>query len=266
MPKTSGLSLEELKAKRQQLMSQGKELSTSKDLGKIENAIKTLQPNMYSDKQVASAKLALSSSTQPSLSASSGSLSALEQQLASKKDALLKATKNLNDNPWYSEATRVGKLAKLNNIAQLEIGNIQSQINQQQVAQQNAQAQANWEKTFGLQKQQASKTAVTTATDNSGNITGYDSLTGKVLYTIPGAGGGTTSTSKYNTQATAIFKDVDKSATTQNPNAKEDKLLSAGEQYMILQRIKALVGGDDTLAAQVFQNIWDINGYENYGG
>jgi len=150
MPKTTGLSLEELKAKRKELMSQGKELSTSKDLGKIEQAIKVANPGGYSADQVNSASANLKLINEPTVSGVGGTtttgatptttsdISLLEKQLSDKQAALTKATGNVNDNPWYSEATRTGKLAKLNNIAQLEIGNIQNAITQKKQDTQNA--------------------------------------------------------------------------------------------------------------------------------
>jgi len=175
MSTTTGVSLEELKRQRAALIAQGKELSTSKELGKIEQAIKVLQPDKYDAAQVASAQQNLKLINEPVVSgpggatmpgtssgASSGSggggsnaeVSALEKQLLDKQTALDVATKNLNDNPWYSEATRVGKLAKLNNIAQLEIGNIQNALSQKKQDFQQAFSNQMATQQFSAQQQQ----------------------------------------------------------------------------------------------------------------
>ena len=55
------MDLTQLKAARKSLIDSGKELSTSKELGKVENLIKTLEPNKYDTKQVSSAYKQLSS-------------------------------------------------------------------------------------------------------------------------------------------------------------------------------------------------------------
>lgn len=53
----------------------------------------------------------------------------LQSELTAKKDALTKAVANINDNPFYSEATRTGRVAKLEDRAQREIADIQDQLN-----------------------------------------------------------------------------------------------------------------------------------------
>ena len=182
MSTTSGLSAAQLQAKIDALKAQGKTESTSKEVGKYVDALKVLNVSgKYGTETIAAAKEHLASSTQPGLAGASGSAGAvstgtnpltdLQAQLKAKQDALVKATSNLNDNPWYSEATRVGKLAKLNNIAQLEIGNIQEQIGQQQTAQQNAQSQSNWEREFALRQQAASTTTAAAQAKTSGAST-----------------------------------------------------------------------------------------------
>jgi hypothetical protein len=204
MSTTTGVSLEELKTKRSALKASGKSLSTSKEMGKIEDAIKVLQPNKYNSGQITQAKAKLASSTQPGTTASSTDLSALEQQLASKQDALVKATGNINDNPWYSEATRVGKLAKLNNIAQLEISNLNTQLAQKKQDIENAKP----------------KTQVVTSTDDQGNMytAVIDTATGQVINksnlgqvgkatkVTGGSGGGTASDSAQMVEAINTIK------------------------------------------------------------
>jgi hypothetical protein len=267
MSKTTGLSLEELKAKRSALKASGKSLSTSKEMGKVEDAIKVLQPNKYDAGQVASAQKKLASSTQlpssannPYSTSSPSDVSSLEAQLKSKQDALIKATSNINDNPWYSEATRVGKLGKLNNIAQLEISNLNTQLAQKKQDIENAKP----------------KTQVVTSTDDQGNLTisTINSETGQIIKTNSLAGAGkatktpagggskTTNTNKYLTSATNYLKEADIAFTGKGT---EDKLLSREEQVVAYNKILALVGGDATLAQQVFQQAWDTGGYGNYG-
>ena len=164
MSTTTGLSLEQLKTKRKALMDQGKELSTSKELGKIEMAIKVLQPNKYSPEQVSSAQRDLSlinKPTTPGISStasksdtgslmpggsggssgfdlnkiyetglSDANVKGLEGELNTKKMARDRALADINDNPFYTEATRVGKVAKLDEKANNEINTLQDQITQ----------------------------------------------------------------------------------------------------------------------------------------
>lgn len=63
-------------------------------------------------------------------------LKSLEQEINTKKTALNTAMSNINDNPWYSEATRVGKLSKLQSMANAEMA-----VLSDQVAQKKADAQ-----------------------------------------------------------------------------------------------------------------------------
>lgn len=57
---------------------------------------------------------------------------AIQGNIDQRRQALTIATTGINDNPFYSEATRVGRVSKLNDIAQQDIGNF---VNQQSVAQ-----------------------------------------------------------------------------------------------------------------------------------
>jgi hypothetical protein len=190
MSTTSGLSSSQLKSKITELKGQGKTASTSKSLGKYIDALKVLEPSGYSDKTVASAQAKLNSSTQglPGVSSTTTGTSGtsdLEQQLADKQAALVKATTNINDNPWYSEATRTGKLAKLNNTAQLEITNLQNQIAQQKTSEQNAFNNNIATQELALKQQEANKpgTSTTYQTDNNGNVTAItiNTTTGAVI-------------------------------------------------------------------------------------
>lgn len=142
MATTTGKSVSELKAMRAKLISQGKTLSTSKELGKIENAIKVLEPHKYGADQVASAKKALASSTKSGSSSSGSSvdindlfntgeirsineeLARLDSEYAMKLKAKADQSAIINDNPFYAEATRVGKQAKLDEKAETDINNV----------------------------------------------------------------------------------------------------------------------------------------------
>lgn len=57
-------------------------------------------------------------------------LVALEKQLADKDAAYSAATTNINDSPYYSEATRTGHIAKLNQTYQIDKQNLVDQIAQ----------------------------------------------------------------------------------------------------------------------------------------
>lgn len=158
----SDMSVDELKAFIKKAEGAGYEISKSKELGKAVDLIKVQSPSGYDSKQVESAKLKLSSSTKPETQArlgisggsssgmgtgfSTGSiapinlntmydqamndpaLKALQDELIAKKTARDSAEADINDNPFYTEATRVGRLAKLSEKADDEINTLQSQI------------------------------------------------------------------------------------------------------------------------------------------
>lgn len=160
MATTTGLSAEQIQAKIDELKAQGKTESNSKTVGKYVNALKVLKPEKYGAETVASAQKALSTSTQapstnqPSLSlptvnsgntgANAGldinkvydtamadpALKTLEQQLKEKQTALDVARSTINDNPYYSEATRVGRISKLEAKANDELNTLNNQISQ----------------------------------------------------------------------------------------------------------------------------------------
>ena len=270
MSTTTGVSLEELKRQRAALIAQGKELSTSKELGKIEQAIKVLQPDKYDAAQVASAQQNLKLINEPvvsgpggatmpgtSSSASSGSggggsnaeVSALEKQLLDKQTALDVATKNLNDNPWYSEATRVGKLAKLNNIAQLEIGNIQNALSQKKQDVQQAFSNQMAMQQFALQQQQANR-ATTTATATKSSSTGG------------GTGGGTSTGLKITDSGVAkALTFVKKQDNILGGTA--DSKLSAAEIAAAVKELSESIG-NPTLAAQLVYEAMHRYGYDEW--
>ena len=277
MSKTTGLSLDELKAKRKDLMSQGKELSTSKELGKIEQAIKIASPSGYSKEQVSSAQQNLKLINQPIVSGSTGTamsgttpsglkptttseVSALEKQLSDKQAALIKATQNVNDNPWYSEATRVGKLAKLNNIAQLEISNINAQLAQKK------QDEATARKAI-TDVESAKLARLRTVTDDAGNVTVYDMVTGKVTSTIKGVG---KAEKPDKTTPKVTDKDVANALTfvKEQDAIKDgslDKLLSSDEIRSAVDNLAEQVGNYD-LAKQLVLEAMNRFGYSEWTG
>jgi hypothetical protein len=161
VPKTAS----EIKAKIDALKAQGKTESNSKEVGKLVNALKVLNPSQYGAESSNAAKNALLTSTTPdtqqrlgiSSSASKGdsgglmpggsgsssgidlnsiyenaltdsNTTALEAELNTKKMAKDAASADINDNPFYTEATRVGKIAKLDAKANDEINTLQDQI------------------------------------------------------------------------------------------------------------------------------------------
>jgi len=163
MASVQNKSLAELESMKQNLIAEGKTLSTSKELGKIENAIKVLRPENYGREAVASATEQLKMSTEPLTqqqlgiapipstaggragttgtspagtldlnamyeTAMGGEIADIEKQITDKQSALTQAMANINDNPYYSEATRTGQLAKLQDRANTEIQTLQNQL------------------------------------------------------------------------------------------------------------------------------------------
>lgn len=157
----SAMSATELRDYISRAEKEGYSLSTSKDLGKAQDLLKTLEPDKYGAETVASAKTKLLNSTTPEtqqrlgitssaspLSSGGGTpsgskvnlneiyntaindpaLKALEDELNQKKQAKDAENAKINDNPWYAEATRVGKIAKLDEKAGNEINTLQQQI------------------------------------------------------------------------------------------------------------------------------------------
>jgi hypothetical protein len=167
----------------------------------------------------------------------------LEKQLADKNAALVKATSNINDNPWYSEATRTGKLAKLNNIAQLDITNLQNAISQKKTDEQNAFNNNITTQNMALSQQKANQPNVSVVTNNDGTVTGYDSMTGKVMYTLPGAGaskttgGGSTASEKQNYSSQM----VDAISTIKTQTAAMGITYEGGGSYITINQAKPLI-------------------------
>ena len=160
----SSMSYDELSDFIKKAENAGYSRSESKELGKAEDLRKVLKPEKYGLETVSSAKLKLSTSTTPETQqklgissvkssasplgfgdgsgSSSGvdlnkiyesalndpALKDLEKQLTEKQSARDAAEADINDNPYYTEATRVGKIAKLDEKAGDELKTLQSQI------------------------------------------------------------------------------------------------------------------------------------------
>lgn len=160
-----------IRAEIERLKKQGKTESTSKQVGKLVNALKVLEPGKYGAEQVASAKRGLVVSTKPetqqALGIASGKTSTttstgattsvqpsgqpaidlnkiyetatksteitdLQAKIKEKETALATATATINDNPFYSEATRTGRIAKLESRAANEINLLKEELAQKQ--------------------------------------------------------------------------------------------------------------------------------------
>lgn len=78
----------------------------------------------------------------PNVKASQAKITDLQGQVTQRQQALDTATKNINDNPFYAEATRVGKVAQLNNDAQNDMKTLNDQLTTENANQANFQAEA----------------------------------------------------------------------------------------------------------------------------
>lgn len=131
----------------------GYSLSESKDLGKAQDLLKVLEPDKYGSETVESAEQKLLTNTTPQTqqklgiaptTAADGGLTnttydaffntseinQLKADIDEKKKARDIAVAKINDNPFYSEATRVGKINQINQQADAEIGTLQEGLNQ----------------------------------------------------------------------------------------------------------------------------------------
>ena len=200
-----------------------------------------------------------------------GDIASLEKQLADKQKALTDAMTNINDNPWYSEATRTGKLAKLNDVAQVDIQNLQNQINAKNAEKQQAFNNNITTQQLALQQQQANKpnTASSIQTDASGNMYAVtiDTTTGAVINKqslgittkVSGSGSGSSSDAKQE----AAFNSAISSGIDQ---------LKSGEDWgTVWNRIYSMFRGvipDAVLQQLIDQGLgtsWrEAGAYENY--
>lgn len=163
----SDMNADELNSYIKTAEKSGYSISESKDLGKAVDLLKVLNPSKYGSKTVESAKNKLLNNTTPetqsklgigatstglnsSASGFSGfgsggessvnlqkiyeeavntpEVQGLQTELENKKSALTTALNNINDNPFYSEATRTGRIAKLNEQAGREISDLEEAL------------------------------------------------------------------------------------------------------------------------------------------
>jgi len=68
----------------------------------------------------------------PAVIASNAKITDLQGKLTQRQQALDTATGNINDNPFYAEATRVGQVSKLNSEAQNDMNTINNQLTTEQ--------------------------------------------------------------------------------------------------------------------------------------
>lgn len=78
----------------------------------------------------------------PDVASTQSSITDLQGQLTQRQQALDTATSNVNDNPFYAEATRVGKVSQLNSDAQNDMNTITNQLNTQQTNLTNYESEA----------------------------------------------------------------------------------------------------------------------------
>lgn len=68
----------------------------------------------------------------PEILAANKAITGLNEQVNARQQALTKATMDINDNPFYSEATRVGKIRALSEQANMDMSNLSTQQQQAQ--------------------------------------------------------------------------------------------------------------------------------------
>lgn len=201
----------------------------------------------------------------------------LETSIANKKAEADKRKAEVNDNPFLSEASRVGRIAKID--AQLN-----DSLQADQAALTSLATQISTEQTRIDKAAEAAKPdyQITTETDNAGNVTvlTIDKKTGNIVSKVSagkvgkaattGTGGVTNTTliGTYVPKAAAILEAIDLAgnpvfnpATAKNEG---DKLLSQAEFEDAYNKIKVLAGGNETLANQIMNSAWDLGGYQRW--
>lgn len=148
----SEMSAEELRGYIDTAEKSGYSLSESKDLGKAQDLLKVLEPDKYGSETVESAEQKLLTNTTPETQQKLGiapvtdaggitnttydaffntnEINQLKADIDEKKKARDTAVAKINDNPFYSEATRVGKINQINQQADAEIGTLQEGLDQ----------------------------------------------------------------------------------------------------------------------------------------
>lgn len=156
MATVTGLTYEQARAKQAELKAQGKTASTSKEYGKLEDYIKTLKPENYGAETVASAQKKLSTSTQvPQISSTANPMGTSpisgidlnsyydkyfntpeaqvkKDELAKQEKARDEAITGVQDNPWYSQSTRGGKIAAITSDSERNLARVNNELNRLQ--------------------------------------------------------------------------------------------------------------------------------------
>ncbi|MDE1868041.1 MAG: hypothetical protein KGI08_10085 [Thaumarchaeota archaeon] len=70
--------------------------------------------------------------TSPDITASQGKISDIRNQITTRQQAASDAIAQINDNPFYSEATRVGKIAKVNENLNADLAPLSQQLTSEQ--------------------------------------------------------------------------------------------------------------------------------------
>lgn len=113
----------------------------------------------------------------------SDNIAKIDKEIAKRDKAYTEAVTIANDNPFYSESTRVGRIAKADEKYQMDVGNKirQKQAIQDQLNAYNAQIQQNQE--MALKNKEANKPGFIDRKDANGNtvLTAYDPYTGKII-------------------------------------------------------------------------------------
>lgn len=78
----------------------------------------------------------------PEIKAAQAAINATQKQIDDRKAALATAKAGINDNPFYAEATRVGKISKLEDAANNDISNFEQQLSTNQGSLTKLQASA----------------------------------------------------------------------------------------------------------------------------
>lgn len=211
------------------------------------------------------------------LYATSG-ISALETQLNDYTTKYTEALAKINDNPFLSEATRVGRVRKIEELYQDRVANLQNQIaskktdiqNQLSIAEKQYQYETEAQKTAAEQAATAAKknTQTIQSTDDSGNVTVtiIDQDTGDIISqkslgqvekSTKKTGTSTGSSGLTSAQKTAVIKNARKSIAAVDTNT--DKLLSQEEYTQAVMDIMTNTGVDfstaDDYATQAFNDL-----------
>lgn len=148
MAKVTGLTYEQARGEQQKLKDAGRE--GGKAYGKLEDYIKTLKPENYGVETVASARAKLANSTQSPTAGATASvpvnqgsidlngiydslfntpeIQAKQAEVADVEKRRDEAITSNQNNPWYSQATRGGKIAAVKSDAERNLMRINNEL------------------------------------------------------------------------------------------------------------------------------------------